>query len=143
MFNKEFTYKLQSCTGGAVFDEDMKKHTTFKIGGNADCLVNVSSVGEITAVVSLCREYGVPFMVMGNGSNLLVDDGGIRGVVIKTENMNSCQIQGEYIYADCGVLLSRLATTAMANSLSGLEFAGGIPGSVGGGVYMNAGAYGG
>lgn len=143
MFNKEFAEKIKLYSNHTLFDEDMKKHTTFKIGGCADCLVKVSSVGEISAVVSLCREYDVPFIVIGNGSNLLVGDGGIRGVVIKTEDMSACRVQDEYIYADCGVTLTRLASAAMKNSLSGLEFAGGIPGTLGGGIYMNAGAYGG
>lgn len=143
MFNEEFAEKIKNCSCSALFDEDMKKHTTFKIGGLADCLIMVSSVGEIAAAVSLCREYNVPFIVIGNGSNLLVGDGGIRGVVIKTENMSSCRVQGEYIYADCGITLAKLAAEAMKNSLSGLEFAAGIPGTLGGGIYMNAGAYGG
>lgn len=143
MFDQDFIGKLNTLVSDKTFNEEMKKHTTFKIGGTADCLVNVSSLQEIVAVVSLCREHGVPFMVIGNGSNLLVSDSGIRGVVIKTENMNSCHVQGENIYADCGIMLSKLATTAMLKSLSGLEFAAGIPGTLGGGIYMNAGAYGG
>jgi len=142
MLNQEFIDKIKSYSLEAEFDADMKKHTTFKIGGTADCLVNVSSVREINDVIHLCRDYNVPFMVMGNGSNLLVKDGGIRGVVIKTSKMNECHTEVDHIYAECGVLLSKLSTLAMTKSLSGLEFAGGIPGTLGGAIYMNAGAYG-
>lgn len=142
MLNQEFMDKIKSAAADVEFDADMKKHTTFKIGGNADCLVDVTSIQEISSVINLCKQYEVPFMVIGNGSNLLVKDGGIRGVVIKTSNMNNCQVQGESIYAECGVSLAKLATLAMTKSLSGIEFAGGIPGTVGGGIYMNAGAYG-
>lgn len=142
MVDEKFTGELKECSVNALFNEDMKKHTTFKIGGCADCLINAASVSEISAVVSLCRRYGVPYIVIGSGSNLLVGDGGIRGVVIKTGKMCACRVQDERIYADCGISLSHLASEAMKNSLSGLEFAGGIPGTLGGGIYMNAGAYG-
>lgn len=143
MLNEEFAGKIADCVKDVAFGEDMKRHTTFKIGGAADCLAKPSSARELVSLISLCREYGAPYMVIGNGSNLLVSDDGVRGVVVKTENMSDCQAQDETIFAECGVLLSKLASFAMTRSLSGLEFAGGIPGTLGGGIYMNAGAYGG
>ena len=122
----------------------MRDHTTFKIGGAADYLVQPSSPEEIVAVMNLCREYSVPCFVMGNGSNLLVGDRGIRGVVIKIgKNMSDITVDGEYIRASAGALLSSVATEALKASLTGLEFASGIPGTLGGAVLMNAGAYGG
>lgn len=126
------------------FDESMKKHTSFKIGGNADCMVCVENEREIIDVTNYCKEKRIPYMIMGNGSNMLVGDKGIRGVVIKiSSDMSKIKTDGNIIIAQSGVLLSRLANEALKNSLSGLEFAGGIPGTLGGGVFMNAGAYGG
>ncbi len=125
-------------------DEPMSNHTSFRIGGNADFLVLPESRGDVVSLVSALKEAGVRYTVMGNGSNLLVDDEGIRGVVIKiARNMSEATVEGNIITADAGVLLSRLSNIALENSLSGLEFASGIPGTLGGAVMMNAGAYGG
>ncbi len=125
-------------------DEPMRNHTSFKIGGNADFVVLPESVEEVTKVVSALKENGIRYTVMGNGSNLLVDDAGLRGVVIKlARNFSGATVEGNTISADSGILLSKLSNIALENSLTGLEFASGIPGTLGGAVIMNAGAYGG
>ena len=124
--------------------EPMKPHTTFKIGGPADVLVTADTLDELRAVIAACREYGIPWMILGKGSNLLVSDEGIEGAVIALgEDFKSITVDGEYITCGAALSLSKLCSVAAENSLSGLEFAYGIPGSVGGAVYMNAGAYGG
>lgn len=125
-------------------DEPMSNHTSFRIGGSADFLVLPKSREEVVHLVSALKDNGIRYIVMGNGSNLLVDDDGIRGVVIKiARNMSDVTVQGNVLTADSGVLLSRLSNIALDNSLTGIEFASGIPGTLGGAVMMNAGAYGG
>lgn len=125
-------------------DEMMKKHTTFRIGGPADIFAAPETEEGIRAVQRLCREYHVPLYVIGNGSNLLVSDQGIRGVVMQLfKNYSGISAEGKVITAKCGILLSALARQALAHNLSGLEFASGIPGTLGGAAVMNAGAYGG
>ncbi|MEQ8199888.1 MAG: UDP-N-acetylmuramate dehydrogenase [Syntrophomonadaceae bacterium] len=123
------------------FDEPMSNHTTFKIGGPADVLVTPHSIYELTTTLEYCLARQVPWMVIGAGSNLLVRDKGIRGVVIQISQLNSIQIYDEQVYAEAGARLSEVANTAAAFNLTGLEFAEGIPGSLGGAVVMNAGAY--
>ncbi|PKM75962.1 MAG: UDP-N-acetylenolpyruvoylglucosamine reductase [Firmicutes bacterium HGW-Firmicutes-15] len=123
-------------------NEPMKDHTTFKIGGPVDVLVLPRNIDEIKLVLACCRENKFPLLVFGQGSNILVRDKGIRGIAIKLgNNLKDIRIDGEEIYAQAGVRLSELARKAAAYSLSGLEFAEGIPGSLGGAVVMNAGAY--
>lgn len=123
-------------------NELMNKHTTFKIGGPVDVMVLPRDREEITRVVTVCREDNLAFFVLGLGSNILVRDKGFRGVVIKLGNsLKNVQILGEEIYAEAGIRLSELSRRAASHSLSGLEFAEGIPGSLGGAVVMNAGAY--
>ncbi len=130
--------------GSLSLNEPMCKHTTFKIGGPADVLVEPESTLQIAELIRLCKENAVPYFIMGNGSNILVSDKGIRGVVIKiANNLSYCSVDGNIITAECGIKLSRLANFALNNSLTGLEFASGIPGTLGGAVFMNAGAYGG
>ena len=125
-------------------NEPMKAHTTFKIGGAADVCITVGTVEELRAAVSACRETETPWMILGRGSNLLVSDDGIAGAVILLDgDFKSLSADGDTITAGAGVSLSKVCTVAAENSLAGLEFAYGIPGSVGGAVYMNAGAYGG
>lgn len=125
-----------------LLNEPMYKHTSFKIGGPADIMVLPGSPEEISTVVKVCNSTGCPYFVMGNGTNLLVRDGGYRGVIIKIgNNFSSCRIEGQYIYAQAGILLSALSQYAAGASLEGLEFASGIPGTLGGAVAMNAGAY--
>ena len=123
-------------------DEAMKEHTTFKIGGPVDLMILPRDVQELKLSVSICRENRIPLLVMGRGSNLLVRDKGIRGVVIKLDsNFNAIEIHGVDIWAQAGIMLAELARIAADESLRGLEFAEGIPGSLGGAVAMNAGAY--
>ena len=121
--------------------EPMSKHTTFRIGGDADIFIMPSSLAELESIVYLLKKESFPYIVVGNGSNLLVSDKGIEGAVICTENLTSVSVEGNRIFAECGIKLSALAAEATRNSLSGLEFAAGIPGTLGGGVFMNAGAY--
>lgn len=128
-------------TSNIYVSEPMNKHTTFKIGGAADYYITPLSVAELESVVKLCKSENIPYLIVGNGSNLLVSDKGIEGIVISTEKMTSVSVTGNRIYADAGLKLSALSSEATRNSLSGLEFAAGIPGTVGGGVFMNAGAY--
>lgn len=125
-----------------MLDEPMKNHTTFKIGGPADCLVFPSSIEEITAVCALIHSYDLPFTILGNGSNVLVLDGGIRGVVVKFDNnLAYCRRDGNHVIAGAGSLLKDVSNYAAKCGLTGMEFAVGIPGSIGGAVFMNAGAY--
>lgn len=139
----EFQNRLKELTDIDIFyNEPMKNHTTFKIGGPADIFIAVKSRLCLKKVVLLCKQYAVPYTIVGAGSNLLVSDKGIRGVVIKYVS-KATETDGSIIYADSGITLSALSKFALSNSLTGLEFAGGIPGLLGGAVYMNAGAYGG
>lgn len=125
-------------------DEPMSRHTTFRVGGPAALMACPRNTEEMVGAVKLARELDVPTVVMGNGSNLLVDDRGVNAFVIKTAPQYAkCQMQGDEVTAESGILLSQLATRAAEAGLTGLEFAHGIPGSLGGGVTMNAGAYGG
>jgi UDP-N-acetylmuramate dehydrogenase len=125
-------------------NEPMSKHTTFRIGGAADIFVTPDSIEKIKSAIALANENSLPYYIVGNGSNLLVKDNGYRGVIIQLYNrFNAVEVDGEYINAQCGVLLSGISKTALNNSLTGLEFASGIPGTLGGAVCMNAGAYGG
>ena len=142
--NDQFLTELQNVMGGSgiFMEEPMKKHTTFRVGGPADVLVQPDETA-LAAVLGLCRQYHVPYSFIGNGSNLLVGDKGIRGVVIEmTEPMGNIEVHGTQITAQAGAMLSKIANTAASNGLGGMEFAAGIPGSVGGAVVMNAGAYG-
>ncbi|MDO4580972.1 MAG: UDP-N-acetylmuramate dehydrogenase [Bacillota bacterium] len=124
-------------------DVPMRKHTTWQIGGPADIMVFPSSEEELAAVFKIVRERDLPWLVVGNGSNLLVGDKGVRGVVIKMGAAFSASVwKGDQVEACAGMLLSALALEAADRSLAGLEFARGIPGSIGGAVRMNAGAYG-
>ncbi|MEQ8236307.1 MAG: UDP-N-acetylmuramate dehydrogenase [Syntrophomonadaceae bacterium] len=125
-------------------DEPMQSHTTFRIGGPADVLVTPSNIQELKTALKFCRDHDLPVFVFGAGSNLLVGDRGIRGVTIKIGTfLNQVRVENNRIYAQAGVGLGNLARQAALLSLSGLEFAEGIPGSLGGAVVMNAGAYGG
>mgnify|MGYP000691417756 CR=1 FL=1 len=126
------------------FEEPMCDHTTFRIGGPAEVFVMPDSYEQIAWVIRQCRQEAIPYFILGNGSNLLVSDHGYRGVIIQLDR-NLCEItvNGTEIRAAAGALLSTIAATARRSSLSGFEFAGGIPGTLGGAVTMNAGAYGG
>ncbi len=143
--NDQFLTELENIMAGSgiFMEEPMKKHTTFRVGGPADVLVQPDETA-LAAILALCRQYHVPYSFIGNGSNLLVGDKGIRGVVIEmTDPMGNIEVDGTKITAQAGAMLSKIANTAASNGLGGMEFAAGIPGSVGGAVVMNAGAYGG
>ena len=143
--NNEFLNELRKKTGtGFIFEkEPMKQHTTFRVGGPADVLVTPSAE-ELPEIVALCQKFGVTYYIVGNGSNLLVGDKGIRGVVIEmTSRMGDIVCEGETVIAGAGASLGRVAAKAAEEGLTGIEFAAGIPGTVGGAVVMNAGAYGG
>jgi len=124
-------------------DEIMKNHTSFKIGGKADIFVECESVDSLSAVINELVRLEMPYFILGKGSNLLVSDNGIEGVVVSLAGLQEISVCGECINVAAGVTLARLCTCALEHNLSGLEFAYGIPGSVGGALYMNAGAYGG
>lgn len=127
-----------------LLDEPMKKHTTFRIGGPADYFIIPTEVEDVKAVVSVCEETGMPYYVIGNGSNLLVADKGFRGVIIQIfKAMNQVKVEGNIITAQAGASLAQIAMAALEKELAGFEFAAGIPGTLGGAVRMNAGAYGG
>jgi len=124
-------------------DEPMKNHTTFRTGGPADWYL-MPKMNQIPPLLALLKEKQIPVTVIGNGSNLLVGDGGIRGVVIEIgKAMQEVTVKGNFIYAQAGAMLGNVVSKAYQNGLTGLEFAAGIPGSVGGAMVMNAGAYGG
>ena len=127
-----------------VCNEPMSAHTTFKIGGAADILITVKTIDELQTAVNACKASDIPVMILGNGSNLLVSDNGIEGAVITLDgDFKEITVDGDTITSGAGAKLSRLCSVALENSLTGLEFAYGIPGTVGGAMYMNAGAYGG
>ena len=122
-------------------DENMSNHIHFKVGGPVDILLIPSKVSQVVETLKICKNENIPYFIIGNGSNLLVKDGGIRGVVIKLSNLLSIEVNGNIIKASSGTLLEDVSKKAVENSLTGFEFACGIPGSVGGAVFMNAGAY--
>ena len=133
-----------ACTKGKIFEnEPMKNHITFKVGGPADYFALPATVNELKRLLLIAKEENIPVTVIGNGSNLLVLDKGIRGLVICTTELKEISVDGQEISASCGVTLASLAGKAREHGLTGLEFASGIPGTVGGGIVMNAGAYGG
>lgn len=126
------------------YDEPLKSHTTFKIGGNCIALIEPREISDIIEAVKICRKNNIKFFVIGNGSNLLVPDEGYNGVIIKLKSeFSKIEVEGDYLIVNSGVKLSEVYTVAYENSLTGFEFASGIPGTIGGAIYMNAGAYGG
>lgn len=143
--NRKFIEVLQQIVGEENIreNEPMSSHTTFRVGGPADVMVWPDDKG-IADVIRACREYEIPYYIVGNGSNLLVGDGGIHGLVIVIgRGMDDIVIEGQCVVAGAGALLSKTANLAAEHELGGMEFAAGIPGTVGGAVVMNAGAYGG
>lgn len=124
-------------------NEPMSRHTTFKIGGNADILVKAKNEDELKSVLNITRDNNTPYFILGKGSNLLVSDKGIEGVVISLDGLDDITIDGDTVICGAGASLRAVCLAAQKASLSGLEFAYGIPGTVGGALYMNAGAYGG
>lgn len=130
--------------GEVLYDEPMKNHTTFKIGGPCDVLVMPNTIEQILNVLNLVKENDLAYMIIGNGSNLLVSDEGIRKVIVKLhKNFSKITLEGNKITSQAGATLKEIADFALENKLQGFEFASGIPGDLGGAVTMNAGAYGG
>lgn len=141
-FSKLLLTKLPENT--IYLNEPMKNYTTFRIGGPVDILVKPDSITNLSVAIKLCNEHKIPYYILGNGSNLLVADEGFRGVVIQIyTNLQEIKVEGNKVTAQAGALLSKVATKALEHSLTGFEFAHGIPGTLGGAVVMNAGAYGG
>ena len=127
-----------------LYDENLSKHTTFKIGGPCDIMIIPENEKEIIKAFSIIKDNNLDYMIIGNGSNLLVRDKGIRKVIIKIhDKFSKVSIDGEYVISQAGALLSKVAEKAMNHELTGMEFASGIPGDIGGAITMNAGAYGG
>lgn len=145
MIHQEFYDKLKTIVSedAILENEPMSKHTTFRIGGNADIFLS-PEVSQVSEIMALAKAYEVPVTVIGNGSNLLVGDKGIRGLVLSFgKEAESIQMDGRCMTVSAGTILAKAAAEAAKNSLTGLEFAAGIPGSLGGAIVMNAGAYGG
>lgn len=131
-------------TEQVLFEEPMNRHTTFRIGGPAEVFVMPRTFEQVKKTLELCNSEKLPYFILGNGSNLLVSDQGYRGVIIQLDrNIEEVIVEGTEIRASAGALLSSIAVAARRASLTGFEFAGGIPGTLGGAVVMNAGAYGG
>lgn len=145
MITDEFIKSIQSESVIIKKDEPMYLHTSFRIGGNAECFCEVRSIDALRSVVSACKGFGVPYFIIGLGSNLLVSDEGICGVVIKLGgDFDEVEVKdNNTLRCGAGISLAGVCICAKNNNLGGMEFAWGIPGSMGGAVYMNAGAYGG
>ena len=143
---KQAAERLKQAVGAGIFltDEPMSRHTTFRTGGPADIYIEPSGVEELKQVLDICREENVAYTIIGNGSNLLVGDGGYRGVLISFgKPFAQVTIEGAQVRTGAGALLSAVAKQVLNASLTGFEFAAGIPATIGGAVVMNAGAYGG
>lgn len=146
MNNNKIENKFCTCLGSdnVKLQEPMSKHTTFRIGGPADFYLCPHSTKEVQQTVQICKEENLPYFILGNGSNLLVSDKGYRGVIIQLwKNFSDISVKDCCITAKAGALLSKVAAEALEEGLTGMEFASGIPGTIGGAVFMNAGAYGG
>ena len=144
--NQNFYDKLNNVIAkdSILIDEPMSRHTTFRVGGPADFFVTPKAKEEVRDVIRICKEAGMPYYIIGNGSNLIVSDAGYRGVIVQIyKEMNEVKVEGDLVKAQAGALLSGIAAKALGAELSGFEFASGIPGTIGGACVMNAGAYGG
>jgi len=144
MMDKSFINEIEAFAdkGALILGEPLCNHTTFRVGGKADAFLSVRNEEQLKRAVLLCKEYEVPFLVLGNGSNLLVSDDGYRGMVLLIgKDMSDIRVEGNRITAMAGATLSSVAQMAAKNSLGGMEFASGIPGTIGGAIVMNAGAY--
>ena len=142
---KQAAERLKQAVGAGIFltDEPMSRHTTFRTGGPADIYIEPSGVEELKQVLDICREENVAYTIIGNGSNLLVADHGYEGFVLKACGLDQVREVNRRLRAESGITLARLANAALGRGLTGLEFAHGIPGTLGGAVVMNARAYGG
>ena len=144
MIDKSFINEIEAFAdkGALILEEPLCNHTTFRVGGKADAFLSVSNEEQLQKAVFLCKEYNMPFLVLGNGSNLLVSDNGYQGMVILVGNdMSEITVDANRVTAMAGATLASVAQTAARHSLGGMEFASGIPGTIGGAIVMNAGAY--
>ncbi len=142
MINKIYEDLKEIAGTNSVFtDVSMKQHTTFRTGGNADYFVTARSEESLTGLIRYLKKEKLPYYILGNGSNVLFADEGYRGIVVKTGKFDDIRVSGNVLRAGAGVILARAAYVARKKSLTGMEFAAGIPGTVGGAVVMNAGAY--
>ncbi|MEF9952360.1 MAG: UDP-N-acetylmuramate dehydrogenase [Clostridium sp.] len=141
----EFREKLEQCLNKdkIKYNEPLKNHTSFKVGGPCLALITPTEKSEVVCAVNLCRENNIPYFILGNGSNLIVRDGGFNGVIIHLTSLKKIQVESNKLIVEAGATLAAASAIALKNSLCGMEFASGIPGTVGGAVAMNAGAYGG
>ncbi|MBI5044176.1 MAG: FAD-binding protein, partial [Nitrospirae bacterium] len=144
---KEFKKRLSSIKGEIRYGEPMKNHTSFKIGGPADIMVFPQDLQDLANLLHVADEEKVSLFILGKGTNILVKDGGIRGIVVNLQRFDKIMIESEneegetVVFAEAGVNLSRLLNFTASHNLTGLEFTAGIPGSVGGAVFMNAGSF--
>lgn len=141
--NEQLLNQIKELLGeeNVLVQEPMRLHTSMEVGGPAACLLRPGSAEEVSSLLRLLKEAGVPFYIKGNGSNLIVRDEGYEGAMIEMMRMNRIRVSEETVEAECGALLKEISEAAAGASLSGFEFASGIPGSLGGAVTMNAGAY--
>lgn len=138
-FKEKLEEYLEDCV--LIINEPLKKHTTFNVGGTADLFAIPNNYEDIIHLIKFCQEHNIKYYILGNGSNVLIRDAGYRGLIIKTSHLNDIKVQGEYVIVQCGAELKDVAKICTKHSLTGFEFACGIPGSVGGAIAMNAGAY--
>jgi len=144
MMDKSFIKEIEAFAGAGtlIMDEPLRNHTTFRVGGKADAFLSVRNEEQVKNVVAICNRYQVPFFILGNGSNLLVSDKGYRGMVIAIGNdFAKISVDANRIHAQAGAMLGSVAQMSAKQGLGGMEFASGIPGSIGGAIVMNAGAY--
>ena len=139
IYNKLLESKIKK--ENIYVNEDMSKHTSFKTGGKADYFIKVYSIEEIKNILKISKENNIPFLVLGNGTNVLVKDEGYKGIIIQIK-MEEIHIDGTHVTVDSGTKNATLSRKLLENSLTGFEFASGIPGTIGGAIKMNAGAYG-
>ena len=139
-FEKYYEELKQLEVGTVLKDEPLYKHTTYRVGGPAKLFVKVQHVDGLIEVIKYCRKHRIPLFVIGRGSNLLFSDKSFDGIIISLENMNQYHVNGSEVTAQSGVTMIKLAYDCAKIGLSGFEFMGGIPGNIGGGIFMNAGA---
>lgn len=140
-FEKYYEELKQLDVGTVLKDEPLYKHTTYRVGGPAKLFIKVQNVDELIEVIKYCRKHRIQLFVIGRGSNLLFSDKSFEGIIISLEDMNQYHVNGSEVTAQCGVTMIKLAYDCAKIGLSGFEFMGGIPGNIGGGIFMNAGAY--
>ena len=140
-FEKYYEELKQLDVGTVLKDEPLYKHTTYRVGGPAKLFIKVQNVDELIEVIKYCRKHRIQLFVIGRGSNLLFSDKSFEGIIISLEDMNQYHVNGSEVTAQCGVTMIKLAYDCAKIGLSGFEFVGGIPGNIGGGIFMNAGAY--